>query len=145
MAVPATWRTTTETVLLPARAVAVAEARHHVARSLAARGVAVSLVADAELVVSELMANAIRHARPLDGDTVRVIWRVLPAGHADGTPTEIEIAVADGGAPWFPRVEDPPADVDNGRGLGIVDTLTAEWGVEGAGSTHQLVWAVLRA
>jgi anti-sigma regulatory factor (Ser/Thr protein kinase) len=158
MTVPAILRTTTETVLLPARALAVADARHHVADSLRRHGMDEAVVADAELVVSELMANAIRHARPLDGDTVRILWRVLPeasagpayaAAHSQTSQAgparaEVEIAVVDGGAPWFPRVEEPPVDVDSGRGLGIVATLTAEWGVEGAGSTHQLVWAVLR-
>ena len=142
MAVPASLRATTETVLLPAQAQSVGRARHQLAQSLAKRGLSSRLVADAQLVMSELMANAILHARPLEGDSVRVIWRVLPLD--DSAPVEVEIAVVDGGAPWFPRVEDPPADVDSGRGMGIVSTLTSEWGVEGAGSTHQLVWAVLR-
>jgi serine/threonine-protein kinase RsbW len=144
MSVPATMRATTETVLLPAQPRSVSQARHHLVTSLDRRGVPSALVADAELVVSELMANAVLHARPLDGDTVRVIWRVRHESPPSGIPVEVEIAVVDGGAPWFPRVEDPPADVDNGRGMGIVSTLTAEWGVEGAGSSHQLVWAVLR-
>lgn len=144
MSVPPSLRATTETVLLPAQPRSVSQARHHLAGSLERRGVSGALVADAELIVSELMANAVLHARPLDGDTVRVIWRVRTEIEPLDTPVEVEIAVVDGGAPWFPRVEDPPVDVDNGRGMGIVSALTAEWGVEGAGSTHQLVWAVLR-
>jgi len=143
--VPATFRHTTDSVVLPARAAAVGLARSHVARGLLARHVPADLVADAQLVVSELMANAIRHARPLEGDTVRVTWRVSPPQAPDAVPREVELAVSDGGAPWHPRVEYPPADADGGRGLGIVAVLTSAWGVEGAGSEHQLVWAVLRS
>ena len=77
---------------------------------------------------------------------MRVTWRVGPPNPAPGeAPVEVELAVSDGGAPWHPRVEYPPADADGGRGLGIVSTLTSAWGVEGAGSEHQLVWAVLRS
>jgi anti-sigma regulatory factor (Ser/Thr protein kinase) len=138
-------RQITGSVVLPARAAAVGLARAQVARGLLARDVPADLVADAQLVVSELMANAIRHARPLDGDTVRVTWRVNPPAPPSTVPHEIELAVSDGGAPWHPRVEHPPDDADGGRGLGIVSTLTSVWGVEGAGTEHQLVWAVLRS
>ncbi len=145
MPVPAAFTSATDSVVLPALASAVGLARSHVRRGLLARDVPEPLVADAQLVVSELMANAIRHARPLVGDTVRVAWRVNPAKAPGGPPEEVELAVTDGGAPWHPRVEYPPLDADGGRGLGIVATLTSAWGVEGAGSEHQLVWAVLRS
>ena len=145
MPVPAAFTSATESVVLPARASAVGLARTHVRRGLLARHVPEPLVSDAQLVVSELMANAIRHARPLEGDTVRVAWRVNPSKAPEAPPDEVELAVTDGGAPWHPRVEYPPLDADGGRGLGIVATLTSAWGVEGAGSEHQLVWAVLRS
>jgi serine/threonine-protein kinase RsbW len=144
MPVPATFRRSTESVVLPARASSVSQARAHLAKALVARQVPLDLVADAQLVVSELMANAIRHARPLEGDTVRITWRVLPPEPPRTQPAEVELAVSDGGAPWHPRVESPPTDAAGGRGLGIVATVTEAWGVEGAGSGHQLVWAVLR-
>ncbi len=145
MPVPATFRQSTESIVLPAQAAAVGVARTQVARGLIDRSVPPALIADAQLVVSELMANAIRHARPLQGDTLRITWRVTPPKPPATVPDEVELAVSDGGAPWHPRVEYPPDTADGGRGLGIVATLTAAWGVEGAGSDHQLVWAVLRS
>ncbi len=144
MPVPPSLLGITDSVVLPAEAASVALARRQVTRGLRLRGVPEALIADAQLVVSELMANAIRHARPLRDDTVRVAWRVRPGSAPGDLPTEVELAVSDGGAPWYPRVETPPTDAPSGRGLGIVSTLTASWGVEGAGSEHQLVWAVLR-
>ena len=123
MPVPATFRHTTDSVVLPARAAAVGLARAHVARGLLARHVPVELVADAQLVVSELMANAIRHARPLEGDTVRVTWRVSPPTRPGRRRRRSSSPSPTAGAPWHPRVEYPPADADGGRGLGIVATL----------------------
>ena len=90
---------------------------------------------DVLIVVSELLANAVRHARPLEGGGVRVMWRVFPH--------EVEVAVADGGAVTRPRADYPPFAALSGRGLGIVDALADTWGVEGAGTASQLVWAVV--
>ena len=112
--------------------------------SAARRGVAVDLLAakvgepergDVLIVLSELLSNSVRHARPLEGGLVRVLWRVRPH--------EVEVAVADGGAVTQPRAERPPFAALSGRGLGIVDAIAESWGVEGAGTRHQLVWAVV--
>src|SRR3954471_15506861 len=45
---------------------------------------------DARLVVSELVGNAVRHARPLADGTMRVCWKSREQG--------VDIAVTDGGA-----------------------------------------------
>jgi anti-sigma regulatory factor (Ser/Thr protein kinase) len=126
---------TTHTVDLPFDAASVREARRLLAADAAAAGVQEPERADALVVVSELVGNALRHARPLENGTVRVMWRVLP--------DEVEVAVADGGAPTAPRADRPPFAALSGRGLGIVDALSETWGVEGAGTDHQLVWAVV--
>lgn len=77
---------------------------------------------DARLVVSELVGNAVRHARPLADGTMRVAWAHSPKG--------IDIAVSDGGALTTPeRVEAGVSDLA-GRGLAIVETLAARWWVE---------------
>ena len=77
---------------------------------------------DARLVVSELVGNAVRHARPLADGTMRVTWTSLD--------TSIDIAVTDGGALTTPeRVEAGVSDLA-GRGLSIVETLAARWWVE---------------
>jgi anti-sigma regulatory factor (Ser/Thr protein kinase) len=113
----------------------VGDARRRLAADTAAAGVETPARGDALVVLSELLGNALRHARPLDGNTVRVMWRVLP--------DEVEVAVADGGAPTAPRADRPPFAALSGRGLGIVDALCESWGVEGVGTPYQLVWGVV--
>lgn len=77
---------------------------------------------DARLVVSELVGNAIRHARPLADGTMRVSWAAGPTG--------LDIAVTDGGARTAPqKVEAGVSDLA-GRGLAIVETLASRWWVE---------------
>jgi len=95
-----------------------------------------SVVGDAALVVSELLSNAIRHAAPLPGSTVRVAWTL----HDDA----LRVAVSDAGGGPLPHVTQASPAAPGGRGLGIVETLSARWGVlRDEGETT--VWAVLAA
>lgn len=77
---------------------------------------------DARLVVSELVGNAIRHARPLADGTMQVAWGTSPTG--------LDIAVTDGGALSTPEVVDAGVSDLAGRGLAIVETLASRWWVE---------------
>jgi anti-sigma regulatory factor (Ser/Thr protein kinase) len=122
------------TVLLPHASASVRSARRRLAADLARRGVPPQVVEDAVLVVSEIVSNALKHARPLTSGKVQVAWDV-PAG-------AVEIAVTDGGGPTRPYVQMPSLSSLGGRGLGIVATIAADWGVEQTpdGTT---VWAVL--
>jgi serine/threonine-protein kinase RsbW len=89
---------------------------------------------DARLVVSELVGNAVRHARPLADGTMRVTWTT--------TDSIVDISVTDGGALTTPeRVEAGVSDLA-GRGLSIVETLAARWWVESTRS-RTTVHAVL--
>jgi serine/threonine-protein kinase RsbW len=89
---------------------------------------------DARLVVSELVGNAVRHARPLADGTMRVTWTSHDVG--------VDIAVTDGGALTTPeRVEAGVSDLA-GRGLSIVETLATRWWVESTRS-RTTVHAVL--
>ena len=83
---------------------------------------AVDCCEDARLVVSELVGNAVRHARPLADGTMQVAWTQLPAG--------IDIAVSDGGARTAPERRDPTLSDLAGRGLAIVEVLSSRWWVE---------------
>ncbi|WP_084337273.1 ATP-binding protein [Actinomadura oligospora] len=123
-------------VLLPHAPSSVAVARRRLGSELAASGVDPSVVDDASVIVSELISNALRHARPLPSGQVRVSW--IRRGDL------IEIAVSDGGATTEPRRGPGTLSSLGGRGLGIVETLAEGWGVRHEdGATT--VWARLHA
>ena len=124
------------TVLLPYAPASVAVARQRLAADLTDAGIYAGAIADAGLVVSELLSNAIRHARPLPGANVQVAWAV--------DDEAVELAVSDGGAPTRPRQTQPTVSSLGGRGLDIVEYLARSWGVrtDDAGLT---VWAILAA
>ena len=90
---------------------------------------------DAQLIVSELVSNAIAHSRsgqPGGTLTVEVSAR---------TP-EVFICVNDAGAPEKPAVSSPDPDSEHGRGLGIVAALATEWGTA-INSTGRSTWCRL--
>jgi anti-sigma regulatory factor (Ser/Thr protein kinase) len=124
------------TVLLPCAPASVAVARQRLTADLDAAGVVHAAVGDAALVVSELLSNAIRHARPLPGCSLQVAWDV-----GNGA---VEVAVSDGGAPTRPHQAHASVSSIGGRGLDIVEYLARTWGVrtDPAGLT---VWAILAA
>lgn len=112
---------------------APAAARHFAVSELCRWGMAESseLAGDAALVVTELAANAIVHAR--SGFTL-ALW-----AHQD----VLRISVRDGSP--LPRPEDGPALPPTAlHGLGAVDALAGRWGVEPLGSAGKTVWVDLR-
>jgi anti-sigma regulatory factor (Ser/Thr protein kinase) len=120
--------------LLPHAPSSVGVARRRLGADLRAHGIPENLVADAILVLSELMSNAVRHADPLPGARVSVAWTL--------TRGNLEIAVGDGGGQGSPHTEVTSVTSTSGRGLGIVEHLSSRWGVRTSelGST---VWATL--
>jgi anti-sigma regulatory factor (Ser/Thr protein kinase) len=86
------------------------------------------------LVASELLGNAVRHARALDDGQLVIDWGVGEYG--------VEIAVTDGGGSTQPMVSEPAPTEIGGRGLSIVATLAARWGVEQHGALTT-VWAIV--
>jgi len=122
-----------KTFRLPATPSSVATARRRVCDTLGQWGM-VSVRDDAGLVVSELFTNAVVHT---DSDRVTcALWTV-------GGVLYVEVA-DDGQARTTPAVRPPASDLENGRGLMLVEELTDEWGVRhsepGPGRT---VWARL--
>ena len=76
---------------------------------------------DAEIITSELVTNAVQHARCDVTETVRITL-----ARASGSEAVI-IAVSDS-SPHGPVMRDAPADSERGRGLRIVESLCVDWG-----------------
>jgi GAF domain-containing protein/anti-sigma regulatory factor (Ser/Thr protein kinase) len=118
------------TLLLGAEPDAVPYARRWVADALS-HGPVSAILADAELVVSELVTNAVLHAGP--PITVRV----------DVDADAVRIAVSDGSRDTPVRAL-ARADSMTGRGLSLVAALARDWGVE-ATPDGKVVWCELSA
>lgn len=89
---------------------------------------------EAQLVLSELIGNSVRHAAPLPDGTVEVGWESADGG--------LDIAVCDGGGDAVPRVREAPLLAAEGRGLAIVSALASSWWVDRADdrtTTHALL------
>lgn len=111
--------------VIPFTPASVRMARTHITVALRRHGVAQHVVDDARIVVSELLGNALRHARPIPNCGL-----VLTLDVGDDA---IRLSVTDGGSATLPTLLHPPDLALSGRGLTIVRTLTREWGVrEGA-------------
>jgi serine/threonine-protein kinase RsbW len=113
----------------PSAPSSVPAARHLVRDDLAAREVRQRVIDDSLVVVSELMTNAVRHAKPMRAsrrpDAIRLRWT------AD--PERVWIDVTDGGGRNHPHVETADIADLGGRGLAIVQALAVDWGVFRAG------------
>ncbi len=93
----------------------------------ALRDVSVDTLEAVELMVSELATNCIRHT---DSGFELTITRA-------GGDIRVEATDQAGGRPEMrsPKPTDP-----SGRGLKIVDTLSAEWGVDQGAAAGKTVW-----
>jgi serine/threonine-protein kinase RsbW len=100
---------------------AVRSARTNVTVALRRYGVPQNVVDDARIVISELLGNALRHARPIQ-DAGLVLSLEIGVD-------SVRLSVSDGGSATLPTLLHPPDLALNGRGLTIVRTLTREWGV----------------
>ena len=119
--------------VLPYTASSVGVARRWLTSDLADAGVGESPASDAGLVLSELISNALRHATPLSGGTVKVSW--------DLNSESVLVAVSDGGGESVPRVHESTGSSLGGRGLGIVARLSQRWGVLTGDGGESIVWA----
>lgn len=90
------------------------------------------VVEDAQLVVSELVTNALVHAesRCQLGIAFRGGW--------------LRIEIRDGGV-GGPEVQAADAQSEHGRGLLLVSAMTSAWGVEPLEPAGKIVWAELRS
>jgi anti-sigma regulatory factor (Ser/Thr protein kinase) len=89
--------------------------------ALRRHGMPQRVVDDARIIVSELLGNALRHARPTQDGGLVLSLEVLPDA--------VRLSVSDGGSATLPTLLHVPDLASSGRGLTIVRTLTREWGV----------------
>ncbi|MEE1754008.1 ATP-binding protein [Streptomyces sp. SP18CS02] len=118
---------------LPARAESAARARHLMGRRLALWGIDEDVRDTVELIVSELVTNAVVHTA-----SSRVVCELRDGGE------QLRIAVQDEGCPALgPGLRHVAAD-ECGRGLMIVDALSSAWGAHDARhGVGRIVWAEL--
>jgi hypothetical protein len=112
-------------VELLGRPTSVRNARVFIGGTLANDGVEVSVIDVAELLVSELVTNAVVHAR---GDST---------DHPYGRPLRPDRSGDQGHG--CPVLRPPTKGQRDGRGLQMVDELATDWGTERR-ATHKVVW-----
>lgn len=122
-------RSVAREIWLPSEPRAAAAARVFMREILVAPRLARALE-EAELLVSELVTNAVRYGTPpvrlrteFDGDTVQV-WVT------DSEPTH-------------PEALDVAWDAESGRGVRLVDVISDRWGVDDHVSDGKSVWFTL--
>ena len=119
---------------LPGIPESVPAARWHVRDALSSHGLG-EFAEDAAAITSELVANAVQHARENGTTGIGVTLT------ASGSRAAVTITVSDS-SPHGPVKRDTPAGSEQGRGLQIVEALSVRWGWrrEGGG---KVVFAVL--
>jgi anti-sigma regulatory factor (Ser/Thr protein kinase) len=95
----------------------------------AASGLPALVVADAELLTSEVVSNAVRHAE-LD-PSQEIVVRIVADGY-------VRVEVVDQGPPFEADLRRLGSG-SNGWGLFLVDSVATSWGVEREGSGKK-VW-----
>ena len=119
---------------LPGTPESVPIARRRVRAALGLHGLG-EFAEDAEVITAELVGNAVRHACKDGAKTIGVIL-----SHA-GAPAAVTVAVSDC-SPHVPVRRDTPVGNEQGRGLQIVEALSAHWGWRRGGG-GKVVFAVL--
>lgn len=90
-----------------------------------------ALVDDTQLLISELVTNALQH-----GTHDRIVFRLVIGTDA------LVVEVDDGSPGRRPTVRTADSDAENGRGLVLVDALATSWGVSEDGTR---TWCALKA
>ncbi len=109
-------------IRVPSTAASVPFARQQLREWMTDLGSSSDRIDEARLVFSELIANSIRHARPLPDGNLLLAWRV--------EDQELTVSVTDGGGPTVPRPITASASAPAGRGMAIIETLANFWWAE---------------
>lgn len=119
---------------LSAVSTSVAEARRRVLHRLREWNIDPSARDNAQLVVSELFTNAVRHT---DSEKIGCELRLV------GTRLRVEVT-DQGRGPTSPRPRSSDTDGETGRGLLLVSVLSEDWGIRiSSDGVGHVVWAEL--
>ena len=122
------------TMRLPFTPSSVSVARQRLKDWMGENGSSGEVVEDARVVISELVANSVRHAQPLADGHILVTWTFEDDG--------LQLSVTDGGSGTRPRRVKAPSSALAGRGMTIVEVLAEKWWSERTDS-RSTVHAVL--
>ena len=114
------------TLRVPFAASSVALARQRLRDWLVEVGSSDEVMDDARIVISELVANSVRHAQPLPEGDLLVRWELEERG--------LDISVTDGGGGTRPRKVHAASSALAGRGMAIVESLAVTWWADHARS-----------
>ncbi|MBT2510284.1 ATP-binding protein [Streptomyces sp. ISL-98] len=89
---------------------------------------------EALVVLSELLTNAVRHARVPKGREIETRYLLESGG------VRLEVHDADSRRPELGALRSEAA---GGRGLALVEALADEWAVSGRNGPGKVVWALL--
>lgn len=117
----------------PHRPESVSEARRFVAAELI--GARPDVSENVQLLVSELATNALLYSSG--------VIEVSISRQSETQSVRVEVTDVGSGEP---RLQQPEATEEHGRGLQLVDSLAEQWGVKReAGTPGKTVWFELRA
>jgi serine/threonine-protein kinase RsbW len=107
-------------------------ARRAVAFELSPRGVSEEVLDEVAVILTELVSNALIHARPVASGHIYVSWEI--------SADSILLSVRDGGAESVPSLQLSQPSDENGRGLVLVAALATDWGTS-SGPAGMTAWA----
>ncbi|WP_460869727.1 ATP-binding protein [Nocardioides pakistanensis] len=125
-----------KTVRVPFAASSVALARRELRDWMRGAGYSREAIEDGRLVISELVANSVRHAQPLSDGTLLIAWAAERRG--------VRLSVTDGGSSSRPHTVQAPASALSGRGMAIVESVALDWWSEHT-RTRSTIHALLAA